>query len=54
MHTVSNCKHHHLRDILYEAGCPIDSQSTKGVTPLIIATSYGDTDHIKFLVERGK
>ncbi|XP_064633189.1 ankyrin-2-like [Lineus longissimus] len=53
MHTISNCKHHHLRDILYDAGCPIDSESTKGITPLMIAALYGDTEHFKFLVERG-
>ncbi|MEI8348860.1 MAG: ankyrin repeat domain-containing protein [Candidatus Omnitrophota bacterium] len=48
-----DAQHEDIMRLLLDAGAPVDSDNAQGWTPLMVASSRGDTPTVQFLIERG-
>jgi len=48
-----DAEHEDIMRLLLDAGAPVDSDNAQGWTPLMVASSRGDTPTVRFLIERG-
>jgi ankyrin repeat protein len=54
MHTVATQGYDNLVDILHKAGAPLDSQTSKGITPLLMAVIMDFEKLVQFFLDQGK